>query len=91
MSYFAGRFRGKLVRKWSHIWDTWVSYRSDLYPKELLDDTKQAYEDGLVDPGYIVFDDVKRDMAMGRERILARLADSPHRSLVDDTVAEMGW
>ena len=37
----------------------------------------------LVDPGYIGFDNVKRDMAMGKDRILARLADNPHRRLVD--------
>jgi hypothetical protein len=91
VSYFAGLFRGKLVRKWSHVWDTLVSYSSDLYPEELLDDIKQAYEDGLVDPGFIGFDDVRRDMAMGKDRILARLANNPHRRLVDDTVAEMGW
>src|SRR5215813_11253715 len=91
VTYFAGLFRGKLLRKWSHVWDTLISYSSDLYPEELLDDIKQAYEDGLVDPGFIGFDDVKRDMAMGKDRILARLADNPHRRLVDDTVAEMGW
>jgi Protein of unknown function (DUF1186)/SEC-C motif len=91
VSYFAALFRGKLVRKWSHVWDTLVSYSSDLYPEELLDDIEQAYEDGLVDPSYIGFDDVKRDIAMGKEHILARLRDNPHRRLVDDTVAEMGW
>jgi len=91
MSYFALLFRGKLVRQWSHVWDTLVSYSSDLYPAELLGDIEQAYEEGLVDPGYIGLDDVKRDLAVGRDRILARLADNPHRRLVEDTVAEMGW
>jgi hypothetical protein len=28
---------------------------------------------------------------MGKERVLARLVDNPHRHLVDDTGAEMGW
>ena len=91
VSYFASLFRGKFVRQWSHVWDELVSSSSDLYPEELLGDIKQAYEDGLVDPRYIGFEDVNRDMAMGKERILARLADNPHRRLVDDTVAEMGW
>jgi hypothetical protein len=91
VNYFAGLFRGKLVRQWSHAWDTLVSYTSDLYPEELLDDIEQAYEEGLVDPGYIGFDDVKRDLAAGKDRVLARLADNPHRRLVSDTVAEMGW
>jgi hypothetical protein len=91
VSYFAGLFEGKLVRKWSHVWDTLVSYSSDLYPAELLNDIERAYEEGLVDSGYIGFDDVKQDLAMGKERILARLADNLHRRLVKDTVAKMGW
>src|SRR6516164_739601 len=91
VSYFAGLFRSKLVGKWSHVWDSLVCYSSDLYPEELLDDIKQAYEDGLVDPGYIRFENVKRDLAVGKDRILARLADDPHRRLVEDTVAEMEW
>jgi Protein of unknown function (DUF1186)/SEC-C motif len=91
VSYFASLFRGKLVRQWSHVWDTLVSYSSDLYPTELLDDIERAYEDGLVDPGYIGFDDIKRDLAMGKDQVLARLADDPHRRLVEDTVKDMGW
>jgi Predicted metal-binding protein related to the C-terminal domain of SecA len=91
VSYFAGLFRGKLVREWSHVWDALVSYSSELYAAELLDDIERACEEGLVDPGYIRFDDVKRDVSMGKERVLARLVDNPHRHLVDDTVAEMGW
>jgi hypothetical protein len=91
VNYFAGLFRGKLVRQWSHVWDTLISCSSDLHAEELLDDIKQAYEEGLVDPGFIGFDDVKSVMAMGKDRTLARLADDPHRRLVDDTVAEMGW
>ena len=46
VSYFASLFRGKLVRQWSHVWDTLVSYASDLYPAELLDDIERAYEEG---------------------------------------------
>jgi hypothetical protein len=91
VSYFAGLYRGKLARKWSHVWDTLVSYSSDLYPAELLGDIERAYDEGLVDPGYIGFDDVQRDLALGKDRMLTRLADNPHRRLVEDTVAEMGW
>ncbi len=91
VSYFASLFRGKLERQCSHVWDTLASYSSDLYPMELLDDIERAYEDGLVDPGYIGFDEIKRDLAMGKDQVLARLADDPHRRLVEDTVKEMGW
>jgi len=91
VSYFARLFRGKLARKCSHLWDSLVSDSSDLYPAELLDDIKRAYEKGLVDPEFIRFDSVKRDLALGKDRVLARLAHDPHRRLVEDTVKEMGW
>ena len=78
VSYFTGLFHGKLVRQWSHVWDTLVSYSSDLHPAELFDDIERAYQEGLVAPGFIALDDVKRDLAMGKDRILARLADNPH-------------
>ncbi len=64
---------------------------SDLCPAELLDDIKEAYGDDLVDPGYIGFDDAQRNLAMGKDGVLARLADDPHRRLVEDTVKETGW
>jgi len=51
VSYFARLFRGKLVRQWSHMWDALVSYSSELYPAELLEDIERAYKQGLVDPG----------------------------------------
>jgi hypothetical protein len=90
VSYFASLFRGKLARQWSHLWDTLVSNTSDLYPEELFDDIKQAFEEGLVDPSFIGFEDVQRDLAEDKDRILAKLADNPHRGLVSDAVAEMG-
>ena len=89
--YFAGLFRGRLLRHWSHAWDALVSCASDLYAGELLDDIERAYQEGLVDPRFIGFDDVKRDIAMGKDRVLARLAENSSCRLVEDTVKEMGW
>ena len=80
VSYFARLFRGKLARRWSHVWDALVSNSSDLYPAELIDDIEKAYEDDLVDRSFIGFDDVKRDLALGKDHVLARLAnDTGHR------------
>ena len=91
VSYFARLLRGKLARKWSHVWDALVDSVCDIYPAELMDDIEQAYEEGLVDPRFIGFDDVKRDLAMGESRVLARLAGNSNRRLVEDTANEMEW
>jgi preprotein translocase subunit SecA len=45
----------------------------------------------LVDPTYIGFDDVERELASGKDQVLARLAEDPHLRLVEDTVTEMEW
>jgi len=89
VSYFASLFRGKLEREWSNVWDSLVSCSSDLYPEELLDDIKQAYDDELVDSTLISFSDVTRVMAEGKDRVLTRLAADSRLGLVEDTVAEM--
>lgn len=91
VNYFAGLFRGKLKRTWSNVWDQLVSCSADIYPAELLGDIEQAYAEGLVDPDYMGLDEVKQDLAMGKDRVLARLADDRYIHLVKDTVAEMSW
>jgi hypothetical protein len=91
LSYFASLFRGKLVRRCSHVWDSLIADTADLYPLELIDDIELAYQDDLVDPGYVGLDEIKGDVALGKDRVLARLADDPHHTLVEDTVQEMQW
>ena len=90
VSYFAHLFHGKLTRQRSPVWGSLVSCCADLYPAELLADIRQAYEEGLVDPGYIRLENVERDLEVGKDRLLARLANNPDLRLVEDTVAEMG-
>jgi len=64
VSYFVQLFRGKLEREFSHVWNELVSCTADLYPGELIADIERAYEDGLVEPGYIGWADVNDDLAV---------------------------
>lgn len=93
VDYFASLFRGKLARTDENevVWDQLVSCCADIYAEELLSDIEQAYEDDLVDPRFIGLDEVRRDLAMGKDQALARLATDPHHHLIDDTVKEMEW
>ena len=91
IGYFASLFRGKLVRRYSHVWDSLVSCSCDLYPAELIADIEQAYQEGLVDPGFISSQNVRHGLARGKEAVLAELGNNSHRQLVDDTAKEMEW
>jgi hypothetical protein len=66
VSCLAGLFRGRLVRPWSHSGMRLFPIPPTPYPAELLDDIERAYEDCLVDPGHIGFDDVNRNLEMGK-------------------------
>jgi Protein of unknown function (DUF1186)/SEC-C motif len=91
VSYFGQLFRGKLPRQFSQVWNELVSCSADLYPDDLIDDIERAYQEDLVEPGYIGWDDVKEDLALGKDQVLARLTDDSHHRLVEDTVREMQW
>lgn len=89
--YFAQLFRTKLERQPSQVWNSLVAAGCDIYPEELLDGIKQAYREGLVDPGNISIEDVKHDLALGKGRVLARLAHDRHHRLIRNTIEEMEW
>ncbi len=89
--YFAQLFRGQLERRPSDVWNSLVACSSDLYAAELIVDIQQAYQEDLVDPGNISIQDVKRDIALGMDRVLARLTEDRHHRMVRDTIKEMEW
>ena len=91
LAYFASLFHGKLTDRNEIVWSELVAYCADLYALELLPEIEKAYQDGLVDPGFVGLDEVKEDLAKGLEWALAKLAESPHRKTVDDTAKEMEW
>jgi hypothetical protein len=91
LSYFAELFHGKLTDKNEIVWSELVSYSTDLYAPELLGEIQKAYEDGLVDPTFIGLDDVRNDLAKGKEWAMERLAADPHRQLITNAIKEMEW
>ncbi|MGA3372938.1 MAG: DUF1186 domain-containing protein [Terracidiphilus sp.] len=92
LSYFAELFRGKLTDKNDIVWSDLISYSTDLCASELIGEIERAYEQELVDPSILTLEDVRRDLAKGKDWAMERLADDPHRRLIEDTVKEMeGW
>ena len=86
MAYFAGLFR-RLERTPSAVWNSLVSRCADLCPEEVLDEIRQACEDGLVEPRW---SNVEEAMAGGKEQALQRLSRSRHL-VITDVAAEMEW
>lgn len=94
MTYFKELFNGKLEREHSHVWDALVINSYYLYPEEVFDDIKRAYDEELVDSFFIGFESVRNAMENGREEALQRIAPLMRNKCrpIEDAVKEMeGW
>ena len=91
MSYYQSLFRGKLEREPSHVWSGLVSCSADLYPEEVLEDIKRAYEEDLVEDWFIDFDSVMERLALGQEKTLSTLRMDGRNRFIGDVVEEMEW
>ena len=65
MAYYQSFFRGRLPRAYSVLWDLLVHSSTDLYPDELYEDIKQAYEDELIETFFIRLEDVEETLQRG--------------------------
>jgi len=91
ISYFQSLFRGRLKRYFPSIWHYLVSCSDELYPEELYDDIKQAFEEGLVDEDMTDLGWTDETLARGKEAVLNATRENGHHRLVEDTVKEMEW
>jgi len=91
MDYYKSLFREKLEREHSMVWNGLISCCCDLYPEDVYEDIKKAYEEFLVDPIFITLNDVKDILNKGEDKMLNRLKNDVHYKFIDDTISEMEW
>jgi len=87
--YYQSLMRGRLEREDSHVWNVLACAVADLPAPELLEDLRQAYEEGLVDPGFARFEGIERDARRDPVQRHDRLAGQ--YALIEDAVSEMEW
>ncbi len=89
--YYQSFFRGRLPREYLVFWDLLVSSSTDLYPEELYEDIKQAYEEGLIESFFIGLEDVESTLNKGIERVLDDLRNNKQYSLITDVISDLEW
>jgi hypothetical protein len=70
LAYYQSLFQGRLPREFSILWNDLVWSSTHLYPEELYEDIKQAYEDELIENGVIRLENVEETLQRGKERVL---------------------
>ncbi|VFM96158.1 MAG: SEC-C motif-containing protein [Candidatus Kentron sp. G] len=92
IGYFKELFNGKLERnksKNSILWGTLIIESARLYPEELYDDIKAAFDDDLVGGFFVTLEGVDDYLADGKEAVLDELREDKSISLIDDAIEEM--
>jgi uncharacterized protein YchJ len=88
MAYFRGLFR-TLDRTPSNAWNSLASRCADLCPEELAEDLHIAFEEGLIEPLYIGWENIEDALRAGREAAMIRL--KRRYQLIDDVEKQIGW
>lgn len=87
MQYFLQLF-DKFERKPGYEWSGLTAACCDLWPQEAMDKIRQAYEEGLVDPRCVAWEDVQKDLARGKEHAMRFWLRDP---LITDVAKSMRW
>src|SRR5262247_1279333 len=88
MAYYKSLFEGGLEDSNEVVWSELVDAANDLYPQEVYDHIKKAYDDGLVDEYIVDPEWVDEQIDLGKDAVLADLPEWNH--LVEDVTVEMG-
>lgn len=76
----------------SDFWSLMAMFAVDLYPVEIMDTINRAYENELIFPGMIRYEDFENAFAEGPEKGLERLRSEYRQFLLEDIHREMsGW
>ncbi len=91
MSFFGTLFTGNETDEDSDFWGLLAGLAYDLYPEELMDTIKKAYNDDLIASGMIRYEDFEQALEDGKERCLERLKTDMERQSPDDIHNSMSW
>jgi hypothetical protein len=87
MAYYKSLFEGGLEDSNEVVWSELVDAANDLFPEEVYDHIKKAYDDGLVDEYIVDPEWVDEQIELGKDEVLADLPEWNHP--VEDVNVEM--
>ena len=62
-----------------------------LHPEETIRDIELAYDEGLVNPSTIGFDEIEEQLGRSKQSVLDELRNDKHYQLINDTIKELEW
>ena len=91
VTLFGTLFTGYETDEDSDFWSLLAGLAYDLYPAELMDTIKKAYDNELIFSGMVRYEDFKKALEDGKERCLERLKTDLERQSLDNIHDSMSW
>jgi len=92
LEYYKELLNGDLEDEDGFVMAEVVCSCDDLYPEEVYEDIKSAYERDEVDTGTIGLESIDRTMRSNKEIIISSSRNNSHLQFIDDTIKELkGW
>lgn len=91
LAFFGSLFAGNETDFDSDFWGLLANLVCDLYPEELMDTIKKAYEEGLIFPGIIRYKEFEDALRDGKEKCLSKLRIDLKNSSLDNIHDSMSW
>jgi hypothetical protein len=91
LSFYQGLFSGDEASAPSCFHDVLAICIYDLYPEELMETIKKAYEEGLIHPGYVGYGEFTEVLKTGKEKCLEKLRIQVEKKQISDIHEYMAW
>lgn len=91
LEFFSSLFDGDEAERDTYFWSEAASSVCDLFPFELMPIIEKAYENGLIWPGYISYEEFLRTLAVGKERTLEQEKNKLDKDLLRDIHSRLSW
>lgn len=91
LEYFKYLLNGGLKDQHSYVLAEVVVCCDYLYPEELYDDIRKAFEKDLIADGIIDLDYIKNTLRSDKDEVLEDTKYNLHMQLIDDTIKELEW
>ena len=91
VEFFGTLFTGEEADEVSDFWGLLAITVHSLYPEEIMDVIKQAYDNELINPGMIHYSDFEKALEFGKDKCLERLKFDMERDSLEDIHAAMSW
>lgn len=91
VTFFGTLFTGEETDEVSDFWGLLANIVCDLYPEEIMETIKKAYDDELIMPGMIPYSEFENALKIDKDKCLEKLKIDLERHSLDDIHASMSW